>query len=401
MRQWMQKRARRQRGVARLRLQAAVVVTIALLLAACGSAPASPADQAGTTPAPPAQVKIGIIAPITGEASTVGTPQLNFARLAVEQFNAERGTNVELVETDTELDAARAATLTQRLVDDPSVYAIIGPSGSQEVAAALPVGADAGIAMISPSATRPDLSEQGYSHFFRVVPRDDVQGPTLASFIADELGAQKVWIIDDQSSYATGLADVAEELLQSWNVVVVRESVGQDVSDFSALVTRMQADDPDVVFIPWQLAANGAQLARQMDEQGVEATIFGGDGMLTEEFIADAAGATEGAYASFFAPDVTAIDSAAPVVEAYTQQYGEVGPFGPPAYVATMVALEAIERAARSGELSRERVIAEVAATQQANSLLGIPIAFDAKGDIEGASFFLFEVRDGAFVPVN
>lgn len=400
MDRWMDRSGRGSRGVAQFRMQVALVVSTVLLLAACGASESS----TGTSESAPAlrtSVKIGIIAPITGEATTVGTPQLNFARLAVEQFNAVHGTNIELVETDTELDAARAATLTQRLVEDPAVYAIIGPSGSQEVAAALPVGAEAGIAMISPSATRPDLSEQGYNHFFRVVPRDDVQGPTLATFIADELGANKVWIIDDQSSYGTGLADVVDQLLQSWNVVVVRESVGQDVTDFSALVTRMRADAPDVVFIPWQLAANGAQLARQMDEQDVAATLFGGDGMLTEEFIADAAGATEGAYATFFAPDTTMIEAAAPVLAAYREQYGEIGPFGPPAYVATMVALEAIERAARSGELSRASVLAEVAATEQPNSLLGIPVAFDARGDIEGATFFLFQVRDGQFVPVS
>ncbi|NTU78115.1 MAG: branched-chain amino acid ABC transporter substrate-binding protein [Chloroflexales bacterium] len=396
-----------QRGARRLGAQVVVGLTAVLLLAACGGAVSSPAATEAPVAQPDAAasqqgpIKIAIIAPITGEAASVGTPQLNFARLAVEQFNAGHGIDIELVEADTELDAARAATQTQRLVEDPAIYAIIGPAGSQEVAAAAPVGAQAGIAMISPSATRPDLTEQGYKHLFRVVPRDDVQGPTNARYMADQLGAKKVWIIDDQSSYATGLADEAEEALRAENIAVVRESVSQDISDFSALVTRMKADGPDVVFVPWQIAANGVLLARQMDEQGVDATLFGGDGMLTEDFIKGAGGATDGAYASFFAPDVTTIETAQPVVDAYTARYGEVGPFGPPAYVATMVALEAIERAAQGGQLARASVLAEVAATQQPNSLMGIPIQFDAKGDIKDASFFLFQVRDGEFVPIK
>ncbi|GAB4436316.1 MAG: ABC transporter substrate-binding protein [Chloroflexi bacterium OHK40] len=377
-----------------------LLLALSVVLAACGAsgapsnAPAAEADQERP-------IKIALMAPLTGGAAAVGEPQLNFVRLAVEQFNAEHGTNIELVEGDTELDPAKATTLAQRLLADEAIYAVIGPAGSQEVAAVAPLLAAADLALVSPSATKPDLTEQGLPNVFRVVPRDDVQSATVAQFLLQRLAATRVWLIDDQSSYGVGLVDAIEAQLRAAGVAVVRESVGQDETDFSALVTRMRADQPDAVFLGTQVASQGALLARQMQEQRVQALLLGGDGLMTEDFIANAGGATEGAYVSFFAPDVTNLPSAQPVIEAYTSRHGAVGPFGPPAYTAAMVVLEAILRASAEGPLTRAAVRDAIAQTNQAESLLGIPIAFDTKGDIQNASFFLYQVQGGAFVPAR
>lgn len=228
-----------------------------------------------------------------------------------------------------------------------------------------------------------------------------MQSETVARFLLQRLAATQVWLIDDQSSYGVGLVDAIEGRLREGGVAVVRESVGQDETDFSALVTRLGADQPDAVFLGTQVASQGALLARQMQEQGVHATLLGGDGLMTEDFIANAGGATEGAYASFFAPDVTALQAAQPVVQAYTARHGAVGPFGPPAYTAAMVVLEAILRANAEGPLTRAAVRDPIAQTNQAESLLGIPIAFDAKGDVQNATFFLYQVQGGKFVPAR
>ena len=132
-------------------------------------------------------------------------------------------------------------------VSDKDVYAIVGPAGSQEVIAVAPIMGPANMAFISPSATRTDLTESNFKGFFRVVPRDDVQGTTDATFMVDQLKAKKVWIIDDQSAYATGLRDVAEKALKEKGVTVTTESITQKDSDFSTLVTKMKGDQPDVV----------------------------------------------------------------------------------------------------------------------------------------------------------
>jgi len=337
--------------------------------------------------------------PFTGGAATIGQEQLNFAKLAVEDYNKANGTTIELVEGDTELDPAKAVTVAQRLVADNDIYAIVGPAGSQEVIAVAPIIGPVSMAFISPSATRVDLTESNFKGFFRVVPRDDVQGTTDANFMIDQLKAKKVWIIDDQSAYATGLRDAVEKVLKDKGVTVTTESITQKDSDFSALVTKIKGDAPEVVFIPWQLAPQSSLFAKQMAEQGVKATIFGADGLFdSKNFIEGAAGATDGAYVSFFAPDVSGVEAAKPVVEAYKAKYGgEIGPFGAPTYVATMVALEAIGRAQKAGAVSREAVLAEVPKTDMSSSILGIPIKFDSKGDVQNAAFFLFQVKDGKF----
>jgi branched-chain amino acid transport system substrate-binding protein len=362
----------------------------------------APAEETVAEPAAAGTIRIAVMGPFTGGAASIGQEQLNFARLAVQRFNEETGLNVELVEGDTELDPARALSVAESLVADPAIYGIVGPAGSQEVISVAPVVTPANLVMVSPSATRPDLTEQDFDTFYRVVPRDDVQGPTNANFMIDELGAESVWIIDDQTAYSTGLAEEVQRVLDERDVQYTRESIGQADTDFSALVTRIRGDDPDVIFIPWQLAPQGAQFARQVAEQGLDAVLFGGDGLFSaEDFIDGAAGTTEGAYVSFFAPDVRDVDDAQEIVQAYEEQHGEFGPFGAPAYAATLVVLEAIQRAQEAGDLTREAVLEQVGQTQQPTSILGIPIEFDANGDIQGAAFYLFQVQDGAFTLVT
>jgi branched-chain amino acid transport system substrate-binding protein len=423
----------------RFRFLFALSLIAALLLAACGTtptaaptaAPAAPtaaAEQPTAMPAPTAMaeptaapaptaggqptavassggsgtVKIGILAPITGPAASIGQEQLNFGKLAVEDFNKANGTTYELVEGDTQLDPAKATDAAQRFAADNDIYVIVGPAGSQEVLAVAPVLGKVNLPMISPSATRTDLTEQGFKNFFRVVPRDDVQGATDANFMIDQLKAKKVWVIDDQTAYSTGLRDVVVQVLKDKGVAATTESITQKDTDFSALVTKMKGDAPDAVFLPWQLANQAAVFAKQMAEQGVKATIFGSDGLFSaKDFIDGAAGATEGAYVSNFAPDIKSIAASKPVADAYQAKYGDFTSFGAPTYAAMMVALEAVQRAEKSGTLSRDTVLAELGKTDQSSSVLGIPIKLNAKGDVENASFFLFQVKDGKFVLVT
>jgi branched-chain amino acid transport system substrate-binding protein len=348
---------------------------------------------------PEKPIKIAIMGPYTGPAASIGVEQLNFARLAVALHNQSGGIPIQLIEEDTQLDPAIATTVAQKLVADAEIVAVIGPSGSQEVEASATLFESAGLAHVSPSATRPSLTQQGHRTFFRVIPNDDVQGPTAANFILNTLRAASVFIIDDQSSYSATLADIVEQAIADAGIPVGRDSVTQEDTDFSALVTRIRAAGADVVFFPGQIASQGAQLWSQMREQGVNAVLMGGDGFNSPDFIAN--GANEGSYVSNFAPDITGIPDAAEVAEAYREEYGEFGAFGPPTYVAARVIIEAIERAAASGPLTRAAVLAEVARTDFGRSILGTPVRFDANGDVQGAQFYIFQVQDGRFVTVT
>lgn len=348
-------------------------------------------------------IKIGILGPFTGPAASVGQEQLNWAKLAVADFNEATGWSVELVEADTQLDPAVAVTASEALISDADIYAVVGPAGSQEVSAVAQMFKDARLAHISGSATNPDLTQSGYDTFFRTVPTDDVQGPSDANFIANVLGLTKLFVIDDQSSYSVGLADQAEEaFIAAGGEVVGRESVRQSDSDFSSLVTLIDSLGAEAIFFPGQLASQGALVARQLVEQGSDIVLVGADGFQNvDDFITGAAGTTEGAYVSSFAPDVRGVESSAEIMNRYIEQYDDnFTSFGPPTYAATLVVLEAIQRASEAGDLSREAVRDEVAATDQELSVLGIPLAFDENGDVLGASFYMFQVVDGAFVLV-
>jgi branched-chain amino acid transport system substrate-binding protein len=391
----------------------AVAAALAVLAAGCGggddgggeaapetTAPAetaAPADTgtAAETGAPAEAVdctaSIGVMAPITGDAASVGTEQLNWAKFAVDQYNEANGTTFTLVEGDTQLDPAQASTVAPQFVSNEDIVAVVGPAGSQEIDAVGAIFAEANMPFVSMSATATTLTTEGkYPTFFRVVPRDDDQGPTDATYMVDELGATKVMVIDDQSSYSTGLADQTQAALEEAGVEVTRESVSQDQTDFSALVSNVP-DDAQFVFLPWQIAANAQLFGNQLEEQGKTAVIFGSDGLFSPDFT------IAGSYLSAFAPDIKEIPEDAELVDAYTAEYGEFGTFGPPTFAAATVIMDAITAVCAAGETpTRELVLDQVRQTNQESSILGGPIQFDENGDILERRFYIFQINDDA-----
>jgi branched-chain amino acid transport system substrate-binding protein len=330
---------------------------------------------------------------VTGDAAQQGSEQLHFAELAIAQFNAKNGTKFKVVQGDTQLDPGQASTVAQQFISNDAVVAIVGPAGSQEVEAIGPLLNRAKLAAVSASATSGSLTTSGkYSTFSRVVPPDSVQGPTDADYISGELGAKKVFIVDDQTSYSTGIADSVVAKLKGAGVAVSRESVGQKSTDFSSLVSKI-SPDTDVVFLPWQLAANAQLFAQQMKEQGKKATVFGGDGLFSPKDFN-----IEGSYVSSFAPDIKAIPEDAEIVSAFQAKYGDFGTFGPPTYAAATVVASAVKAACDGGgTASREAVSTQVRKTDMPTSILGQPVRFTPQGDLEGAKFFIFQVKKGKF----
>ncbi|HYY75305.1 MAG TPA: branched-chain amino acid ABC transporter substrate-binding protein [Gaiellaceae bacterium] len=378
-----------------------LVVALAAIASGCGGdddgeEPAAQDTGATDTGAEAVECSgtVGIMGPFTGDAASIGQEQLNWARFAVDTFNEENGTDFVLEEGDTQLDPAQASTVAPQFVSNSDIFGIVGPAGSQEIEAVGEIFGREGIAFVSPSATATDLTER-FDTFFRVVPTDADQGPTDAAYMADELGAQKVLIIDDQTSYSTGLADSTSEALEEAGVTVERESVSQDQTDFSALVSGV-ANDTDVVFLPWQIAANAQLFGNQMSEQGKDAVIFGSDGLFSPDDFSIA-----GSYVSSFAPDITGLDDPAvqELATAYEEEFGDFGTFGPPTFAATTVVMDAAYRACQDGEEpSREVVLENVGTTDFPESILGQPIAFDENGDIQDATFFIFQIaEDGSY----
>jgi branched-chain amino acid transport system substrate-binding protein len=387
-------RALRDRHRGRPAVLAAVLILAlaALTAAGCGDDDDDGGGDGGggdSSSAADCTETIGVMAPITGDAAELGEEQRNWAQFGLDRFNRENGTKLKLVEGDTQLDPGQASTVAQQFVSNDAIVGVVGPAGSQEVEAAGPLFDRAGLGFVSQSATATELTESGdYPTFSRVVPQDAVQGPTDAKYMIDELGVKNVLIVDDQTSYSTGIADVLEEELKTGNVQVSRESVNQKQTDFSAIVSKI-ADDTDVVFLPWQIAANAQQLGKQMQEQGKDAVIFGSDGLFSPDDFSIA-----GSYVSAFAPDINSIPESKPIGDAYKEKYGDFGTFGPPTLAAVEVVATAILAACEDGDPSREAVADQIRQVSLQDSILGQPIAFDDNGDIKGANFFIFKIDD-------
>jgi len=347
-------------------------------------------------------IKIGFMGPLTGGASFLGQEQLNFAKVATQIFNEETGFNVQVVEGDTMINPDEGKIVAERFIADDSIYAVVGPSGSQVCEATQPVFEEAGLIHITPSCTRISLTEPGTPTFFRPVPHDGLQGPTDARFMVEQLGATSAYLVDDQSSYAVGLTDEVESALNELGVTdIERASVTQQDTDFSSLATSIVTDNPDIVFFPGQIAGQLGTLIVQLQEQGFQGTYFLADGGFDISWVETAGTASEGTYLSFFAPDPHFVPQARDHTTRYESQFGEFGAFGGPAALSARVVLEAISRCFDAGNLSRACVIEETDATSMSDSLLGIPVAFGEGNQITGGEFFIFQVQDGNFVLVQ
>jgi branched-chain amino acid transport system substrate-binding protein len=367
---------------------------LALGAAACGSDSSSNtssnagASTSGSKAISNCTAQVGVEAPITGQVAQLGGEQLHFAQLAVSQDNAKNGTKISIVQGDTQLMPAQATTVTRQMISNDKVVAIVGPAGSQEVSAIGSAITRAGLAAISGSATNTDLTKKGsFPTFFRVVPRDDVQGPQDATYIVNTLKPKTVMLVDDQTSYSTGLADAMTPVLEKAGIKVNHESVNQKQTDFSSLVSKV-TPDTGVVILPWQVAANAQQFGQNLKEQHKNAVIFGTDGLYSPDQFK-----IPGSYVSSFAPDITSIPADAEIVKTAKAKYGDFGTFGPPVYAATHVIDEAIAAVCKAGDQpTRKNILEQIKKTDEPQSILGQPIKFDDNGDLVGAKFFLFKL---------
>jgi branched-chain amino acid transport system substrate-binding protein len=344
-------------------------------------------------------VTIGMMAPITGPAASIGDDQLHWAQFYLQQWNAKHKLKLKLVQGDTQLDPSKASVVAQQFASNRNLVGVIGPAGSQEVIASSPILKRAGLTFISGSATRVSLTDGSLRGFFyRVVPNDGVQGPTAADYMTTKLGVNRgsdVMVVDDQEAYSTGLADIVQKALEAKGVSVDRESVSQTASDFSSLVAKVKGNTK-VVFLPFQLSAQAQLFAQQLQSQGKKAVVFGSDGTF------DSAKFTvNGSYISFFAPDVTTIAADAAIVNAFHAKFsGATSPFGAPNYVVAQVYATAITRACKDGKITRAEVRAQVRKTNLTATILGGPLTFTANGDVSGAKFHVFKIVNGKYVTV-
>jgi branched-chain amino acid transport system substrate-binding protein len=351
---------------------------------------------------------LGVAAPITGAAASIGSQQLRWARYYVTRYNrSHRRTKFRVVAGDTQLpDTAQAIQVAERFASNSQMLGMVGPAGSQEVQVSSAPLKSGGLGYVSGSATRTSLTTDGTRRgfFFRTVPNDDQQGPRVANYIRSTLRHTRVVVVDAQNSYSTGLSDTVQRLLSGRGVNVQRESVNEaDTTDFSSLVARIPANTQSV-YIPWQLAPKAQLFGQQLRGAGKRAILFGSDGLFDPDSFK-----IPGSFVSFFPIDLTS-----PIITAYRRGpgRGKTELFGLPSYQAADVVGRAIDKACANGTATRAEVRRFINGTNipKAQALLGFRVKFVQRkrgvlgpGDMESpANFGIYRINTrGVYVRVS
>jgi branched-chain amino acid transport system substrate-binding protein len=248
----------------------------------------------------------------------------------------------------------------------------------------------ANLAMISPGSTNPQLTEQGFTNVFRLVGRDDQQGPLDANFALKELKTKTVAVLNDKSAYGDGLAKAFRAAAEAGGVkVVLFEGVNQGDKDFRGLLTKIKGLAPEAIFYGG-VFTEAALVVNQAREIGYTGNFLSGDGTQTQSFIDAVGKQTDKIYVS----GVKTVNSAK-FLSDYKAKFKESPTaFGTYAYDATKILLAAVQA---SGGTDRVAVTKAVHATKDFAGLGGT-INFDAKGDPVTAPFDIFVIQDKQFV---
>ncbi len=374
------------------------VLAAAVAMTACSkkTEPATGSTEGAATTATGATiVKIGHAAPLTGPQAHIGKDNENGVRMAIDELNAKGLTiggkkiQFELESEDDQADPRVATTVAQKFVDD-KISAMIGHLNSGTTIPASRIYNDAGIVEISPSATNPKYTQQGYKGAFRVMANDVQQGKVLGEFAVKDMAAKKIAIIDDRTAYGQGLADEFEKAAKAaGGTIVEHEFTNDKASDFTAILTKIKGANPDVVFYGG-MDGQGAPMAKQMQTLGLKSQFLGGDGIHTAEFMKLAGAAAEGVTASLPGVPLEKMPKGLDFKQKFESKYGVIQLYAPYCYDAVMVMAEAMQRA---NSTESAKYLPEMAKTNYNGVTANIK--FDNKGDLEGGAITVYRVVKG------
>jgi branched-chain amino acid transport system substrate-binding protein len=352
----------------------------------------------------PKVIHVGNAGAFTGDAAAPCMEIFNSSQIAVDEWNAKggiQGIKIEQIMGDDAMDPAQAVNVAQKFCTDDLMLGVIGPPMSHTAQASLKIYNGCDLVNITTSASKPSLTDQGTKSFFRVNARDDAHGWNVALFIKRNLKPNRIAVLNEKTAYCESIADETIKGLKKLGMKdadIMQDTIVGGAKDFSSVLTKVKAFNPDVLFFVAITAPDNAVAVRQAKELGIKATYFGTEGARDKkDFIQAAEGAAEGAYVYHFAPDVFAIPEAANYIKKFEAKYGTISGFGPPAYEAMNILLTAIDKAAKSNKLTRKEVLKNMAETKNYKGILGFPVSFNNKGDLEGGATYIFRVEGNTF----
>jgi branched-chain amino acid transport system substrate-binding protein len=368
-------------------------------------AAAAVALVAGGASAQDMVVKIGHVGPVSGAQAHYGKDNENGARMAVEDLNAKGVTiggkkvKLELVAEDDAADPKQGTAAAQKLCD-AKVNGVVGHLNSGTTIPASKIYNDCGIPEVTPSATNPKYSQQGFKTAFRILANDNALGAGLALHAANNLKLKKIAIIDDRTAYGQGVAEVFKKTAMAKGIQIVDEQYTNDkATDFMAILTAIKSKGPDGIFYGG-MDPQGGPMLRQMEQLGMtNVKFFGGDGICTAK-LAELSGGAKTLGNVVCAEGGASLEKM-PGGMAWKKRYDEKYPgqfqvYSPYTYDGVGVLVAAMVKAGSADPKVYLPVLAKI-------EYQGVTtkIAFEADGELKNPAMTLYSYKDGKKVPLN
>jgi len=347
-----------------------------------------------------AVVTIAHVGPTSGAIAHLGKDNENGAILAVEELNAAGVTiggkkvTLKLMTEDDAADPKQGTAVAQKLAD-AKVVGVVGHLNSGTSIPASKIYSDAGIPQISPSATNPKYTRQGFKTTFRVVADDTQLGGTLGKYAVNTLKGKSIAVIDDRTAYGQGVAEeFSKAVTAAGGSVVAKEFTTDKATDFNAILTSIKGKKPDVVFFGGMDAVAGPML-RQMKSLGINAKFMGGDGICSTELVKLAGDAVSDNQV--FCAEAGGVEGKAKVgMDEFKKKFkakfnADVQVYAPYVYDSVKIMVAAMVKA---GSSDPAKYLPALAATKDYQGVTG-PISFDEKGDIKGGALTLRTIKGG------
>ncbi|MEW6052115.1 MAG: branched-chain amino acid ABC transporter substrate-binding protein [Candidatus Zixiibacteriota bacterium] len=325
-------------------------------------------------------VRIALAGPLTGDDATHGQGMKRAMEIAVEDANAAKvlgDIKIELAVFDDRSDPKEAVTVANQIISDRKIIGVIGHFNSGCSIPASQVYARRDLVMITPASTNPKLTLQGLKNVFRVCGTDDLQGIYGANYLYDTLKVHRVAVIHDKTAYGQGLAEeFQKQFLSRGGTITSFDGIDRGDKDFKALLTRIRADNPEILYFGG-LYAEAGLMSKQCKDVGLMVPLFGGDGILTNEFVRIAGPVSEGDYSSMVGLPPEKLPEAKDFLDKYARNFPglDVEPFDPLTYEAASLLLDAYARVNQD----QSKLISQIASGTY-HGILG-ETSFDEHGD--------------------
>jgi branched-chain amino acid transport system substrate-binding protein len=345
-------------------------------------------------------IKFGVAGAHSGDLASYGLPTVNAAKLVIDEVNAQGGINGKQIELLIEDDVCKpeVATNTATRLLSKGAEVVLGHICSGATKAALPIYKNAGILIMSPSATNPELTQSGdYPNFFRTIAPDDAQAKLDVNFALNKLEMKKIAVIHDKGDYGKGFAEFAKKFIEESGKgqVVLFEGVTPGAVDYSAIVQKVKQSGAEaVIFGGYHPEAS--KIVGMMRKKRLKTPFISDDGVKDITFIKVAGNDAEGVYAS--GPrDTTKNPLSIKAVGAHINTFNsDPGAFYENAYSATLAMVNAIRKAGSTDLAALKKALQ----TERVDTPVG-SISFDNNGDAIGIGFSVYQVKHGQFVEVK